>query len=206
MANKDSEQTPNSSSEKASAQSNNKLIAKLLLATVGMFCFAVFLLPPLYEVFCDITGLNGKYDTGGRVPIADFQKNNQDASNEREITVQFVADASSDVNWPFYPTTRSVRVTPGSIQQIYFRVENPKATPIVARAIPSISPGQASLYMKKTQCFCFMEQPLAPFEGKDMGLVFYIDPKMPEDIRELTLSYRLYDITDEVGAPETDAS
>ena len=39
------------------------LCAKLSVTVVMMFVFAVFIMPPLYDLFCDITGLNGK--TGG---------------------------------------------------------------------------------------------------------------------------------------------
>ena len=36
-----------------------KSVSKLFLATVGMFLFG-FALVPIYDVFCEITGLNGK--------------------------------------------------------------------------------------------------------------------------------------------------
>lgn len=182
-------------------------VLMLAVTGVGMFCFAVFVMPPIYEVFCEITGLNGKY-TDGRVAIsesilaknkAEFESNAPGTEAlSSEIKVQFLADETTDIPWPFYPKTRSLTVEPGTIHQVFFRVENPKATPVIAQAIPSITPAQASLYLKKTQCFCFNQQPLAPFEGKDMGLVFYVDPEIPEALRELTLSYRLYDITDRV--------
>ena len=38
------------------------LVARLLLVTVGMFGFG-FALVPLYDLFCDVTGLNGKTNT-----------------------------------------------------------------------------------------------------------------------------------------------
>lgn len=188
----------------------------LLVATgIGMFCFAVFVMPPIYEVFCEITGLNGKY-TDGRVAISEsiLAKNREQFTNTPEdkdalaptIKVQFLADETTDVPWPFYPKTRSLTIEPGTIHQVFFRVENPNATSVIAQAIPSITPAQASLYLKKTQCFCFNHQPLAPFEGKDMGLVFYVDPEIPEALREVTLSYRLYDITERVSETKTVSS
>ena len=36
-----------------------KSVSKLFLATIGMFLFG-FALVPIYDVFCEITGLNGK--------------------------------------------------------------------------------------------------------------------------------------------------
>lgn len=44
---------------------HRSLINKLLLACVAMFAFG-FALVPLYDVFCDITGINGKTDKGRR--------------------------------------------------------------------------------------------------------------------------------------------
>ncbi|KKK78896.1 hypothetical protein LCGC14_2838960, partial [marine sediment metagenome] len=38
-------------------------LVKLLVSAVGMFVFAIFVMPPLYDVLCDITGIGGK--TGG---------------------------------------------------------------------------------------------------------------------------------------------
>lgn len=39
--------------------STKRSASKLVLMTCGMFCFG-FALVPIYDVFCDITGLNGK--------------------------------------------------------------------------------------------------------------------------------------------------
>ena len=47
-----------------SQTSTKRLVTKLLLTVVGMFGFG-FAMVPLYDVICDITGLNGK--TGGQV-------------------------------------------------------------------------------------------------------------------------------------------
>ena len=41
------------------AKQNKKLIIKLVAIVFGMFGFG-FALVPLYDVFCDLTGLNGK--------------------------------------------------------------------------------------------------------------------------------------------------
>ena len=40
------------------ANANNKMVVKLLIIVVGMFGFG-FALVPLYDVFCDIAGING---------------------------------------------------------------------------------------------------------------------------------------------------
>lgn len=38
---------------------NNKMVIKLVAIVIGMFGFG-FALVPLYDVFCDVTGINGK--------------------------------------------------------------------------------------------------------------------------------------------------
>ena len=63
---------------------NRKTIRNLVLTTVGMFCFA-FLLVPIYDVFCEITGLNGKISG----PSSEVEKNFS-LDKKREILVQFI--------------------------------------------------------------------------------------------------------------------
>ena len=180
---------------------HHKTVIKLVAASAAMFAFALFVLPPLYDVLCDVTGLNGRLSDGGRVSVEEFNKQNQqENADERLITVQFLADTNSHRNWTFKPQTRSIKVSPGSIHQIFYRVENPYGREVVAQAIPSVTPARATAYLKKTQCFCFERQPLKAFEGKDMGLVFYVDPELPDSINTLTLSYSLFDISEQSAA------
>ena len=48
------------------ARNHNRLLAKLLAIVVVSFAFG-FALVPLYDVFCEVTGLNGK--TGKTVGV-----------------------------------------------------------------------------------------------------------------------------------------
>ena len=54
--------------------------------------------------------------------------------------------------------------------------------------------------MHKTECFCFEQQQLAEGEDLDMPLRFIIDSNLPKDVKTLTLSYTLFDITDRTDA------
>ncbi|MAR89677.1 MAG: cytochrome c oxidase assembly protein [Pseudomonadales bacterium] len=175
--------------EETRKQSNARLVAKLMVAVVAMFVFAVGILPPMYDAICDITGLNGKTaseaaDTSGAQPDA-----------ERTVTIQFLADTDPDMVWDFKPNVFSVKVHPGEIRQVDFHVRNPSQRVIVGQAIPSVSPGQASPYFKKTECFCFNNQELAGGQEADLPLIFYVDPELPKSVTTITLSYQLYDIT-----------
>ncbi|MCM2680917.1 cytochrome c oxidase assembly protein [Echinimonas agarilytica] len=175
--------------EHSNGQSHASLVKRLLGVVIGMFAFG-FALVPLYDVLCDVTGINGKTNTtAASLPI-------QESQSTREIRVQFLTRTSSGLSWPFLALTRSVTVTPGKLTRVDFVVENPKDVPVVAQAIPSVSPGLGAKYLHKLECFCFNQQPLAPGERKVMPMQFYVDETLPDDIGTLTLAYTLYDISD----------
>ncbi|MEO6680764.1 MAG: cytochrome c oxidase assembly protein, partial [Pseudomonas sp.] len=47
----------------------------------------------------------------------------------------------------------------------------------------------------KTECFCFTQQVLQPGQRIEMPVRFIVDRDMPKDVKHLTLSYTLFDIT-----------
>lgn len=53
----------------------------------------------------------------------------------------------------------------------------------------------AARFLKKTQCFCFTQQYFFKGEKADMPVYFFIDPEIPKNIKEVTLSYTLFDAT-----------
>jgi len=168
---------------------NNRLALKLLLGAVGMFGFG-FALVPLYDVFCDITGLNGK--TGGRYT---YEAVEVEVNEERLVTVQFRAMNNAGMSWQFEPVESQVEVHPGELTEVMFYARNPSANAIVGQAVPSVSPFRAADYLHKTECFCFSQQTLAAGEDISMPLLFFIDQDIPEEVTKLTLSYTLFDVT-----------
>jgi cytochrome c oxidase assembly protein subunit 11 len=175
-------------------QRNRRTVRKLVIGSVLMFGFA-FAMVPLYDVLCDITGLNGK--TSNTAASGEVQMD-----EERLVTVQFVTIASQGMPWDFRPEVRSVKVHPGEITQVNFQVKNPAAHTIVGQAIPSVSPGLAAPHLLKTQCFCFDNQTLAAGGEADMPMIFYLDPALPKHINTITLSYTMFDVTERVMANE----
>lgn len=168
-----------------------KTVKKLVLVVFAMFGFG-FALVPLYDVFCDITGLNGKTSTtAARV--------NEDGVDEsRTITVQFISRTAKGIPWQFEPMINEVKVHPGEMKLVKFYAKNESLKDIVGQAVPSVSPGQAAIYFQKIECFCFNSQPLKASEDVEMALQFYVDAELPKDISTITLSYTLYDITSSV--------
>lgn len=170
------------------ANANNKMVLKLTVIVIGMFGFG-FALVPLYDVFCDVTGINGKTENSAAV----YQSVEVDTS--REVTVEFITRTNTGMPWEFRAETQRVKVHPGELNTVSFYVRNPASSNIVAQAIPSVSPGTAALYLNKTECFCFNQQPLDAGSEAYMPMQFYVDPQLPKEITYFTLQYTLYDVT-----------
>ncbi|MDO3721428.1 cytochrome c oxidase assembly protein [Marinobacter sp. chi1] len=167
-------------------RSTTRVVGWCMAAVLGMFAFG-FALVPLYEVFCEITGINGK--TGGRYEVTEVSE----VDVNRTVEVQFLAQNGPDMPWVFKPEVRSIKVHPGESVTINYVAENPTSEPMVGQAVPSLSPSEGTLYFHKTECFCFNQQPLEAGERTEMPLVFIVDRELPEHITKLTLSYTLYD-------------
>ncbi|MBZ2169595.1 cytochrome c oxidase assembly protein [Marinobacter sp. F4216] len=167
-------------------RSTTRVVGWCMTAVLGMFAFG-FALVPLYEVFCEITGINGK--TGGRYEVTEVSE----VDVNRTVEVQFLAQNGPDMPWVFKPEVRSIKVHPGESVTINYVAENPTSEPMVGQAVPSLSPSEGTLYFHKTECFCFNQQPLEAGERTEMPLVFIVDRELPEHITKLTLSYTLYD-------------
>lgn len=167
----------------------NKMLRNMLAITVGMAAFA-FLLVPLYNVFCDVTGLNGKLDLN----VAAATPRGIDTT--REVTVEFVVNQNREMPWQFKPKHTSFTLHPGQLAATAYYAKNPTNKTMYAQAIPSISPSRASRYFKKVECFCFSNQKLGPGETAYLGLRFYLDPDLPRDIKRITLAYTIFDITE----------
>jgi cytochrome c oxidase assembly protein subunit 11 len=177
------------------APSQRKLLQRLVLGVAGMFAFA-FALVPLYDVLCQVTGLGGRTrDTGYVFDPA----TRPDLS--RELQVNFLTNTNAGMPWQFEPVQRSVRVHPGMLTEVLFRVYNPTSRAMVGQAIPSLVPISALDHFHKTECFCFGSQRLEPGESLTMPMRFVVDAGVPKGIESISLSYTLYDITARVEAP-----
>ena len=181
------------------AAANKKVVKRLAIATVAMFGFG-FALVPLYDVFCDITGINGKT---GR--IAQEEALSQTVDKDRLVTVEFLASVHSDLPWEFKPMVRKIKVHPGEITEVNYYARNKTDRLVAGQAVPSLAPGLAAKYFNKTECFCFTRQTLGPGEGKEMPLRFVVDPALPENVRTVSLSYTFYQ-TEAVAADKENTS
>lgn len=171
--------------ERETQQVDRRLALKLVIMAVSMFGFG-FLLVPLYDVFCEITGIGGRVDSApARVAV-------QAPQQDRLVTVEFVASLNRQAPWDFKPAVTSMAVHPGELYETTFFARNLTSRGMTGQAVPSVAPGPASRYLRKTECFCFTEQAFEAHEERDMPLVFMVDPDLPTHIDTITLSYTFF--------------
>lgn len=165
---------------------------KLLGVVVCMFVFAIYIMPPLYTLFCDITGLNGK--TGGKYEATEIK-----VDTTRTITVQFVATNNENMPWKFTPMEYSMKVHPGEEREVRYLARNPTTHFMTAQAVPSLVPFSAVEYFHKTECFCFNQQALQAGESAELPLRFIVDQGIPAGVKTITLSYTIFDVTERMS-------
>lgn len=163
-----------------------KTVLTLVLVVLGMFAFC-FAMVPMYNVLCKVTGLNGK--TAG----AESYDPSQPIDVSRWVTVEFVATNNAYLPWDFYPLVKKIRVHPGENTRLAFFARNNSGHNMTVQAIPSVAPGYAAKYLKKTECFCFTQQTFKAGEARDMPLLFHLDTELPREIKTVTLSYTMFD-------------
>ncbi|MDC0435273.1 cytochrome c oxidase assembly protein [bacterium] len=169
-------------------KSHLKVAGKMLGVAVAMFGFG-YLMVPMYDIICDITGLNGKT---GRVSVESVASTSAAAAEERTVTVEFVSSINQSGAWVFEPEVKSMVVQPGKLYSTSYYAENLSDNYVVAQATPSVSPFAAAKYFNKTECFCFTRQPFDGKSSKDMPVTFIIDEDLPINIDRVTLSYTFF--------------
>lgn len=166
-------------------------VAALFLIPVLMFGFG-YLMVPIYNLLCDITGLNGKTGTLSAIEAAEIV-----VDRDRMIRVEFTGSLNNYAPWDFKPEVASMMVHPGKQYMTNYIATNKLNRPMVSQAVPSVAPGRAASYFNKTECFCFTAQSFEANESRDMPLVFIIAPDLPKDVDTVTLSYTLFDVTEQ---------
>lgn len=171
---------------------NTSLKYKLALVALAMFGFG-YAIVPLYKVFCDVTGINVLALGDRFIESAGSSKPlNTQVDYSRTVTVEF--DANVRGLWRFKPEKNSLRVHPGEITTIMYEFQNMQGHSITAQAIPSYAPEQAGPNFHKIECFCFKQHTLAPGETKSWPVVFVVDSALPEDVKNITLSYTFFEV------------
>jgi cytochrome c oxidase assembly protein subunit 11 len=172
----------------ATAKKNRTLSlpARLGLAALAMFGFG-FALVPLYDIFCEVTGIRSP------IVVSDAASITEQPEQSRTIRLEMLASTNGSAPWEFHPENDSLQVKTGLMQEIDYIALNLTDARLTAVATPDIQPAEAAKYFKKIECFCFNEQEFAANEEKSMGVRFYIEPDLPAYIDTITLAYTLYE-------------
>lgn len=169
---------------------HKRLVGTLIVIVLLMFGFG-FALVPIYNALCKNLGINGKVNLN----LTAQEKLPGHIDKRREIWVEFVATNNGGVPWAFYPKITRMKVHPGEFAKLSFYAENKTNRRMVVQAIPSVTPGIAAKYLKKTECFCFTQQTLNGHEAMEMPLLFHLDEALPSNVHTVTLAYALFDVT-----------
>jgi cytochrome c oxidase assembly protein subunit 11 len=166
----------------ALAARNRQTMTKLLVISVAMLGFG-FAMVPMYRQICESLGI-----TQGRV----VGSANTQVDASRSVTVELVA-SSAGLPWRFEPLEREVRLHPGELATVNYRVVNTLGRPVTAQAVMNTAPAIAGKYIEKQACFCFSNQTLAAGEERVMPVVFLVSPQAPKDMTTISLSYTFFE-------------
>jgi cytochrome c oxidase assembly protein subunit 11 len=172
---------------------NRTMLGKLVVVAVAMFGFG-YALVPVYRHLCEVLGINVITQKDGTVE----RPENTQVDKSRTITITL--DANAQGPWRFRPTQRTIDVHPGELATVTYEVVNTQGRAVKAQAIPSYAPQSATPHFMKVECFCFQEQTMKPNEARQMPVVFFIDPKLPREVKNITLSYTFFEIGGAVAA------
>jgi cytochrome c oxidase assembly protein subunit 11 len=165
---------------------SKSLAGRLLIMAVAMFGFG-FLLVPIYDAFCEITGLGGKTNSIAATDVS------TEVDQNREINLEFVTTVNQYAPWTFESQVKEMTVHPGGMYEAIFIARNLTNETKIAQAVPSVAPQLAAKHFRKLECFCFTPQEFAPGEEKEMPVRFIVDSDLPDYIDTITLSYTFFD-------------
>ena len=165
-------------------KSNRTMLRKLVVVTVVMFGFG-YAMVPFYKKICEVTGIT-------ELAQADEVVNTQ-VDTSRWLTLQLDANTRG-LPWEFEPVQREVRVHPGQLINVVYRVKNKSGNRIVGQAIPAYGPSFAGKYVRKLECFCFARQEFKPNETREMPVQLVIGAGLPKEVDVVTLSYTFFEV------------
>lgn len=168
----------------------------LLVGAVIFFMLALtYASPPLYRLFCQVTGYGGT----PKISRADLLPTSQnDAPGQtRLMRARLIGDVEADLPWDFAPQQTLQDIPIGEQVRLTFVARNRSDQPSSGTATYNVIPATAAPYIHKIECFCFTEQTLAGRQEVVMPFVVYIDPAIAENpatrsIKTVTFTYRFF--------------
>jgi cytochrome c oxidase assembly protein subunit 11 len=150
---------------------------KIAAMSAAMFAFGFFVLPPLYDTFCELTGFGGRTAMAASTAVA-----KPDPS--RTVRVEFTSSVARGTPFTLEPEISHLDVHPGQFYETH--------SPVTAQAVPSVAPGAAARYFNKAECFCFTSQTFEPHQDLELKLQFMVATELPAHVDTLSLSYTYF--------------
>ncbi|MDC9729298.1 MAG: cytochrome c oxidase assembly protein [Methyloprofundus sp.] len=168
-------------------EKNKKTVRGLLVLVFLMFLFAAALIP-LYDILCEITGINGKTKK-------DLSSLSYEIDSNRKVTLEFVTTVGARTRLAFKADQFEIKAHPGEKITARFTARNLTNKHITAKASPSFTPGVTAGYVKNIECFCFSNQVFKPGETKHLEVQLVVSPSLAIDYKQITFGLTFYDIT-----------
>jgi len=170
-----------------------------LLGILGAMAMLMVYAVPLYNLFCQVTGIGGTTQRA--------EANAAPEVVDREITVRFATEVQPDLPWHFKPEQRQVTMKLGERRTVFFRAESYAERSIVGHAAFNVTPLKVGRYVSKIECFCFTEERLGPGESVRMPVQLFVDPDLATDstvdeVKTITLSYHFFESANPEGAKD----
>ncbi|NOT84532.1 MAG: cytochrome c oxidase assembly protein [Methylococcaceae bacterium] len=165
---------------------NQRLVFKLLLLVLGMFGVGVALIP-LYDVFTNASGVNGK----PKIPLQP-QSLNFVVDQSRDIHLDLIVSVAKDTPIKFMAEPSKMQVHPGQVVVAHYTAHNMGAQAIKAHASPSVAPGVAAAHFKVLECFCAETQDFAAGEIKPLTIRFAVDAQLPSQFKNIALALQYF--------------
>lgn len=169
----------------SSKKSNSRVIVRALLFAAAMLALKFTIVMTVYNWTSGTAGVGSPTAGSTTEWLAEVDES-------REIQVQFMSSVQSGQPFEFQALNTRVGVNPGELKMIEYRLVNISDEQQVVQALPNISPDQVTDYIHKVKCFCFEQTVLDPGESLDMPLSFYVDSRLPEDVRSIAISFYLF--------------
>jgi cytochrome c oxidase assembly protein subunit 11 len=162
------------------------------VAIVAVMTGLAFSAPPLYDLFCRVTGFGGTTQVAQAAPSQVL---------ERTIEVRFDANVAPGLPLEFRPKDISSRLRLGETGLAFYEVRNTSDRPVTVVATYNVTPHKTGIYFQKLECFCFQERVIPAGEAMELPVVYYVAPELAtnrdtEEVQSVTLSYTFFAASD----------
>ena len=100
----------------------------------------------------------------------------------------------------------SLHLVAGCDIPVEYDLVNLEGRTMAGQAIPSYAPRLSAQYFEKLECFCFQQQTLAAGESRKFPVVFFVSPDLPQDVKQITLSYTFFEVAGATAKPQAAAA